>query len=192
MIGGPMPARSLVLALTAAVLSILLWGISHWRFRFPLHLMFLYPVSMLLVLNVRLLFGLAFTTFQTTFALFAQKRLGLNAQATSYVLTYVGLLVVAVQGGGISLLSRRFSDKQLIFGSSILLTLSLLGWALTSALLLLLAVLAPLALAGGVFNVVGNSALTKSVYPEEEGMMLKLRQFYPCELAGGVGQGRST
>jgi DHA1 family tetracycline resistance protein-like MFS transporter len=72
------------------------------------------------------------------------------------------------------LLARRFSEKQLIFGGSILLSLSLLAWALTSTLWLLLVVLAPLALAGGVLSVATNSALTKSVYPEEVGGTLGL------------------
>lgn len=126
------------------------------------------------LLNVRLLYGLAFTTFETMFALFALNRLGLNAQATSYVLTYVGLLAVAVQGVGIGQLTRRFSDKQLIFGASLLLTVSLAAWALTPNLWVLLVVLAPLSLAGGVLNVVINSSLTKSVYPEEVGGALGL------------------
>ena len=50
--------------------------------------------------------GLAFTVFQTVFSLFAQKRLGLDAQAASYVFTYVGLLLVAIQGDSIGLLEN--------------------------------------------------------------------------------------
>ena len=126
------------------------------------------------LLHVRLFFGLAFTMFQTIFAVFASKRLGLSAQSTGYVLTYVGLLVVAIQGGGIGLLTKRFSEKQLTFGGSALLSLSLLAWALVPSLALLLVVLAPLALAAGVLQVTINSALTKSVYPEEVGGMLGL------------------
>jgi DHA1 family tetracycline resistance protein-like MFS transporter len=126
------------------------------------------------LLQVRVFFGLAFTTFQSVFALFAQKRLGLEAQITGYVLTYVGLLVVAVQGGGIGLLTKRFRDKELVFGGTVLMTLALVAWAWVPTLGLLLAVLAPLALAGGVLNVVTNSALTKSVYPEEVGGILGL------------------
>jgi DHA1 family tetracycline resistance protein-like MFS transporter len=126
------------------------------------------------LLHVSLFYGLAFTVFQTVFSLFAQKRLGLDAQATSYVFTYVGLLIVAIQGGGMGLLTKRFSEKQLIFGGSVLLALSLLAWALTPTLWLLLVVLAPLALAGGVLNVAINAALTKSVYPEEVGGTLGL------------------
>jgi DHA1 family tetracycline resistance protein-like MFS transporter len=121
------------------------------------------------LLITRLLYGLAFTTFQTVFALFVDKQLGLGSVETGYLLTYVGVLIVAVQGGGISLLTKHLSDKQLIFGGTILLALSLLAWAFTPALWWLLIVLAPTALAGGVLNVAINSALTKSVYPEEVG-----------------------
>jgi DHA1 family tetracycline resistance protein-like MFS transporter len=126
------------------------------------------------LLNVQLLYALAFTMFQTMFSLFALERLGLDARSTSFVLTYVGLLIVAVQGGGIGFLTKRFSDKQLIFGGSILLALTLLGWALTPTVWWLLAILAPLALASGVLRVAVNSALTKSVYPEEVGGALGL------------------
>ncbi len=126
------------------------------------------------LLHVRLFFGLAFVTFQTTFALFAKQRLGLDAQATSYVLAYVGMLNVAVQGGGMGLLTKHFSEKQLIFSAAILMSVALLGWAFTSTIWALLVVLAPLALAGGVLSVSINSALTKSVYPEEVGGALGL------------------
>jgi DHA1 family tetracycline resistance protein-like MFS transporter len=126
------------------------------------------------LLTFQLLYGLAFTMFQTIFALFVGQRLGLNAQSTSYVLTYVGVLAVLVQGGGIALLSRRFVDKQLILGGTVILSLSLLGWAFTASVPALLASLAPLALSGGVLNVVSSSALTKSVYREEIGGTLGL------------------
>jgi len=126
------------------------------------------------LLQTQLFFALAFTTFETIFSLFAQKRLGLDARTTSYVLTYVGVLVVLVQGVGIRLLVKRFSDKQLVFGGAILAGLSLLAWALTPSLGVLLVVLAPLALASGTLRVSINSALTKSVYPEEVGGTLGL------------------
>ena len=126
------------------------------------------------LLTIILLFSLAFTVFETMFSLFALKRLELDARATSYILTYVGVLVVAVQGGGMGPLTKRFSEKQLIFGGSVLLALSLLGWAVTPSVGWLLLVLAPLALASGSLRVSINSALTKSVYPEEVGGTLGL------------------
>jgi len=94
------------------------------------------------LLIIRLFYGLAFTIFQTVFALFVDKRLGLGAEQTGYLLAYVGVLIVAIQGGGIGLLTRRFSDKQLTFGATILLTLSLLAWAFTPSVGWLPAVMA--------------------------------------------------
>ena len=126
------------------------------------------------LLTLILFYGLSFTMFQTIFSLFAQNRLALDAQFTSYILTYVGVVIVAVQGGGISLLTKRFTDKQLIFGGTVLLTLSLLAWAFTATVWMLLIVLIPMALAGGVLNVVSNSALSKSVRREETGGTLGL------------------
>ena len=126
------------------------------------------------LLNIRLWYGLAFTMFETIFSLYAAKRLGLDARATSYVLTYVGVLIVLIQGGGIGQLTKRFTDKQLVFGASVLLAFSLLAWAVAPNLVVLLIVLAPLALASSVMNVTSNSALTKSVYPEQVGGTLGL------------------
>jgi DHA1 family tetracycline resistance protein-like MFS transporter len=126
------------------------------------------------LLNVVLIYGLAFTMFETMFSLFTQQKLGFTAQATSYVLTYVGVVVVLVQGVGIRWLSARFSDKQLIFGGAILLIGGLLGWAYSFSLPVLLIALLPLALASGMLRVSTNSALTKSVDPSEVGGILGL------------------
>lgn len=121
------------------------------------------------LLNVRLFFGLAFSMFQTIFALYAQTHLGLTVQVTGYVLTYVGVLAVLVQGFGIAWLTARFSDSRLIVVSLATMTVSLAAWAITPNLLVLMIVLAPLAISGGILNTVINGALTKSVYPEEVG-----------------------
>lgn len=126
------------------------------------------------LLQTQLFFSLAFTIFETVFSLFARERLELDARATSFVLTYVGVLVVVVQGIGIRLLVRRFTDRQLVFGGSALLALALLGWGLAPSLAVLLIVLIPLALASGVLRVAINTALTRSVWPEEVGGTLGL------------------
>jgi len=126
------------------------------------------------LLSVSLIFGLAFTMFETIFSLFTQKKLGMTAQTTSYVLTYVGVLVVLVQGGGIRWLSEKFSDKQLILYGGILLTGGLLGWAFSNNLAALLVALVPVALAAGTLRVSTNSALTKTVQQTEVGGILGL------------------
>lgn len=126
------------------------------------------------LLSVVVIYSLALTMFETIFSLFTQKKLGLTAQTTSYVLTYVGILIVMVQGGGIRLLSKTYTDKQLIFGGSVLLTGGLLGWAFSPSLPALLVALLPLSLASGMLRVSTNSALTKSVHPTEVGGILGL------------------
>ncbi len=126
------------------------------------------------LLHVRFFTGLAFATFQSIFPLYAASALGLSAQGTGYVLAYVGFLVVLVQGFAIGFLTRRFNENRLILVSSILLAVSLLGWAFSANLAMLLVVLIPLALANGVLNTVLNSSLTKSVSDEEMGGILGL------------------
>lgn len=126
------------------------------------------------LLHIRLFFALASSMFQSIFALYAQQRLGLSSQVTGYVLGYVGLLVVIVQGGLIGRLTARFSEKQLIFASTVLLTFSFVAWALTPSLTVLLLMLIPMSLGTGVMNTVINSAITKAVHPEEVGGTLGL------------------
>lgn len=121
------------------------------------------------LLVVRFFFGLAFATFQTIFALYAQYKLSLTPQSVGYILAYVGVLSVLVQGVGIGLLTRRFTENQLIITGLWLMTAGLLGWAFTPNLIVLLIVMLPLALAGGVLNTVINSAISKAVNVDEIG-----------------------
>lgn len=121
------------------------------------------------LLNVRLFYGLAFATFTGVFALYAQYRLGLHSTETGLLLAYVGLLVVLVQGVAIVRLTKRYPESRLIFGSVLVLAVSLLAWACKPNVPLLLIVLAALSFASGILNTVVNSAITKSVYAEEVG-----------------------
>ena len=126
------------------------------------------------LLRMRFFFTLAFAVFQSIFALYALYRLGLEAAETAYVLTYIGVLVAVVQGVLIGKLTARFSEKKLVFWSTIGITVALFGWAVAPNLPVLLIVMIPMALSGGVFNTVINSLLTKVVAPEEVGGILGL------------------
>jgi DHA1 family tetracycline resistance protein-like MFS transporter len=126
------------------------------------------------LLITRLFYALAFMIFQSSFALWAADRLGFSAQSTSFVLAYVGLLSVLVQGLAIGPLTRRFSERTLIVAGIVVLAASLLAWAFVPNLALLLAVLAPMALSAGVLNVSLTSSLTKAVHRDEVGGSLGL------------------
>ena len=121
------------------------------------------------LLHIRLFYGLAFATFTGIFSLYALYRLDLDSQATGLVLAYVGLLSVLVQGVAIGRLSKRFPENRLILWAVAVVAGSLLAWALTPNLPVLLVILIPLSFGAGVLNTVINSAITKSVYPEEVG-----------------------
>jgi len=123
------------------------------------------------LLHVRLFYGLAFATFQSIFSLYAQS-IGLSSQTTGYVLAYVGLLSVITQVGLIGPLTRRFRDNWLIITGLWLMTFALLAWAFTTNIWLLLVVMIPLALSGGVLNTVIQSSISKSVSREEVGGIL--------------------
>jgi DHA1 family tetracycline resistance protein-like MFS transporter len=124
------------------------------------------------LLSVRFFFSLAFATFQSIFALYAQYRLGLGADQTGYILAYVGILSVIVQGGLIGPLSKNYTEKQLVITGLWLMTGSLLAWAWVPNLAVLLVIMLPLAMAGGVLGTVLQSMISKAVKAEEIGGML--------------------
>jgi DHA1 family tetracycline resistance protein-like MFS transporter len=126
------------------------------------------------LLHTRFFFGLAFSIFQTVFSLYVLTRFHLSAAQTGFILAYVGVLSVLVQGFAVGALARRFDERNLIFGSVILMGFSLIGWAVSPNVAFLLLDLAPTAVAGGVLNTVINSALTKAVSPVEIGGTLGL------------------
>ncbi len=123
------------------------------------------------LLHVRLFYGLAFATFQSIFSLYAQS-IGLSSQTTGFVLAYVGVLSVITQAGLIGPLTRRFRETWLIISGLWIMAISLLAWAFTAELWLLLVVILPLSLSGGVLNTVIQSSISKSVSRDEIGGIL--------------------
>lgn len=124
------------------------------------------------LLTTRFFFGLAFAIFQTIFSLYALNKFNLQARDTGLILTYVGVLSVFVQGFLIGRLTQRFQEDKLILFSGVLMTVSLVGWALTPSVFWLLVVLTPTAIAGGILNTLLSSTLTKAVEPQEIGGIL--------------------
>jgi chlorobactene glucosyltransferase len=53
-LAGSVGGQNVILAAWAVVLSLLLWGFTHWRFGFPLYLTFLYPLTVLLTVVIAL------------------------------------------------------------------------------------------------------------------------------------------
>ena len=126
------------------------------------------------ILITRFFFGLAFAIFQTIFSLYALAKFNLTARDTGFVLTYVGVLSVIVQGFLVGRLSSRFREDVLITVSVVLMGISLLGWALAPSVLWLYIIMTPTALSGGLLNTLLSSTLSKAVARQEIGGILGL------------------
>lgn len=108
---------------------------------------------------VNLFFTVAFSGMETVFPLFTQHIFSWTARqaeiGNGYIFTYVGVLVVLMQGGLVGRLAKRFGEHRLLLGGLLLLALGL-------ALLPFGASLAPLLLAIGIVAV-GEGAISPSV-----------------------------
>ncbi len=74
---------------------------------------------------------IAFGGFEQLLALFTLNRLGLNASGNAIIFVFVGILVVAVQGGFIGPWSRKLGDRRLIYLGLAALAIGLTLTALT-------------------------------------------------------------
>jgi DHA1 family tetracycline resistance protein-like MFS transporter len=126
------------------------------------------------ILVTRFFFGLAFAIFQTIFSLYALQKFNLSARDTGFVLTYVGVLSVIVQGFLVGRLTSQYREDILITASVVLMGISLLGWALAPSVLWVYIIMTPTALSGGLLNTLLSSTLTKAVVPQEVGGILGL------------------
>ena len=120
----------------------------------------------------RFFFGTAFALFQTIFSLYALTKFNLTAAQTAYVLTYVCILSVITQGFLVGRITNRFRDDALITACVALMAISMIGWALAQTILVLLLILIPTSLAGGILNTLLSSTLTRTATPQEIGGIL--------------------
>ncbi|HEX9035466.1 MAG TPA: MFS transporter [Ktedonobacterales bacterium] len=66
-------------------------------------------VTRLVIVNF--LFTLAFTAMEAVYALFSQKVFGWQAPQNGYIFTYVGVIIVLMQGGVVSQVVKRIGER---------------------------------------------------------------------------------
>ncbi len=66
-----------------------------------------------------------FSLMESTLALFAQERFGFGQRETSFLFVLIGVVLVAVQGGAVGRLSKRFGERRLLLAGIALLAASL-------------------------------------------------------------------
>ncbi len=125
----------------------------------------------------------AFANMEATIVLLTRQKFNFSPFENSIMFTYIGLLIVFVQGGMIHRLAKKYGEKHLIAAGTILVFfgLALIPFApLFPNLILLATALALLAFGSGINNPSNQSLLSKLAPQENMGGVL------------GVGQSIST
>lgn len=138
-------------------------------------------VARLVVIN--LLFTVAFSAMETVFPLFTQHIFGWGAAQNGYVFTYVGFIIVIMQGGLVGPLVKRFGEKGVLIAGLALLAvgLALLPWS--TQLGVLLAALGILSAGDGAATPTISTLLSFASAEETQGETLGVAQG-----VGGLGR----
>lgn len=145
-----------------------------------------YPVVARLA-AVNFLFTLAFSGMETVFALFTQHTFTWSARqaetANGYFFTYVGVLVVVMQGGLIGRLVKRYGERTLLLAGLALLVVGLALLPLGTSIGVLLIALGIVSIAEGAITPTTTALLSFASPPGTQGATLGLSQGL-----GGLGR----
>ena len=132
---------------------------------------------------INLFFTLAFTAMEAVFPLFTQAGFGWGATQNGYIFTYVGIVIVLVQGGLVGQLAKRFGERALLAGGLALLAAGLALLPLSSTLAVLLVALGILSAGDGLVTPSASALLSIASPADAQGQTLGISQ-------GAAGLGR--
>ncbi len=121
------------------------------------------------LLFTRLFYSLGFTTFESSFTLFAIRRLNLELSQTGFVLAYIGVVLVITQGLLVGKVAKKFAEYVVIKYLMPLAILLLAVYSFSSNLATLVLFLTPLSISSGLIGVSITSLTTKSVSKDKLG-----------------------
>jgi DHA1 family tetracycline resistance protein-like MFS transporter len=129
-----------------------------------------------LVIGIYFLATFCFACFESTFSLLVKERFRYDESHAGYLFTYCGLLAAVLQGGLVGRLNKQFGEQRLIFGSLVLLAVSLAWLPLTGTLVGLLLVLALFAAGSGINRPPTFGLISMRSPAEEQGVTLGVAQ----------------
>jgi MFS family permease len=141
-----------------------------------------YP-SVLGMVLVNLLYTIAFTGMEAIFALFTQHTFGWGASQNGYIFTYIGIIVVIMQGGLVGRLVKRWQESGVLLAGLVLMAVGLLSLAFSTRFALLLVTLGILSVGDGAVTPTVSTLLSFASPVEVQGEMLGLSQG-----VGGLGR----
>ena len=122
-----------------------------------------------LLFTIDFLYWGSFAVYQTTFALFGERRFGFDATHIGYLLSAFGFLGVVVQGGFVGSVVRRIGERRTL---TIGLLFAAVGWggsAMTHSLPVFIALLVPGAIGIGFCNPSLTSLVSGAAGRHEQG-----------------------
>lgn len=139
--------------------------------------------SVLGLVLVNLLYTIAFTAMETIFPLFTQHFYGWGASQNGYVFTYIGFIIVIMQGGLVGQLVKRWREARVLLAGLVLMTVGLIFLAFSTHFALLLVTLGLLSVGDGAVTPTVSTLLSFASPAEIQGEMLGLSQG-----VGGLGR----
>lgn len=119
---------------------------------------------------------LAITQMEVCFAIFVLARFGLGAREAGWLLAFMGIVMVLIQGGLIGKLSKRFGESRLIASGVVLMALGLVTFALAPKVAVLFLALSLLALGNGITNPSLSSLASKGASIDSRGATMGVYQ----------------
>jgi MFS transporter, DHA1 family, tetracycline resistance protein len=120
---------------------------------------------------------------ETVFPLLTQKNFGWGATQNGYVFTYVGVIIVLMQGGLVRQLVKRWGERNLMLFGLVLLGLGLVLLIWSNSLALLLIAVGILSIGDGAVTPTSSAVLSLISPGEEQGEILGFSQGL-----GGLGR----
>lgn len=132
--------------------------------------------ALLALIIVNLLYTIAFTAMETTFPLFTQHAFGWGASQNGYIFTYVGILVVIMQGGLVARLVKRWGEKSVLLLGLVLMAIGLSTLAFSTQLVWIFVTLGLLSIGDGAVTPTVSTLLSFTGSAETQGKTLGLAQ----------------
>ena len=119
---------------------------------------------------------LAFTQLEVAFGLFVLDRFHYDARHAGALLAVMGVVMVAVQGGAIGRLSKKFGERKLVLIGIASMTVALLGAAVSFSAVIFACFLAWIAFGNGLVNPSLSSLVSKGAPENIRGGMMGIYQ----------------
>jgi multidrug resistance protein len=133
------------------------------------------PLVARLVL-VNLLFTIAFTAMEAVFPLLTLHRFGWGATQNGYLFTYIGVIVVVMQGGLVGRLVKRWGERRLLLMGLVVLAAGLALLPVVGGLASLVVALGLLAAGEGAVTPTLSALLSLTSTAETQGEILGVAQ----------------